>query len=352
MCRWTGWLQSRYGVRFEDAEDILQETLIMLLHGFYTNHPNATDEDAERYLSTIPDPLFRTMLKARCVDFLRHSRCETEAYRKCQLEWQPPDGLALVEQQVLVEQVLEAFPENAREIARLVNEEYSWAEIAEALNLSQSAVKMRFWRGVAQVRQKWGIRCDESHGSFDNYNDRSNRTARDIEEGYDAQTTLVSDSECISIGSGELPDDAEYDGVPFRNDGGGGKPLTPSSGGCGCSAPNSRVMSEAEVRKELARNEGDMEWTQRRRPRPGTRPIPIPIPRPIPIPWPFPVPRFPNCPEGNPQCGESRVEKRRCWESECRRGLIKHRTQWQTREKRIYDCPWGTFVWCSEWKDT
>ncbi len=101
------------------------------------------------------------MLKARCVDFLRHSRCEAEAYRKCQLEWQPPDGLALVEQQVLVEQVLEAFPENAREIARLVNEEYSWAETAEALNLSQSAVKMRFWRGVAQVRQKWGIRCEE-----------------------------------------------------------------------------------------------------------------------------------------------------------------------------------------------
>ncbi len=196
----------------------------MLLHGFCINHPNATDEDAERYLSTIPDPLFRTMLKARCVDFLRHSRCEAEAYRKCQLEWQPPDGLALVEQQVLVEQVLEAFPENAREIARLVNEEYSWAEIAEVLNLSQSAVKMRFWRGVAQVRKKWGIRCDESHGSLDNSNDRFNRTARNTEEVYDAQKTLVFDGKCISVGSGELPDDAEYDGCPVRNGGGGRGP--------------------------------------------------------------------------------------------------------------------------------
>ncbi|MFQ3609980.1 MAG: hypothetical protein SNJ72_00650 [Fimbriimonadales bacterium] len=221
VCRWTRWLRSRYGVRWEDAEDIVQEVRVCLLVRYLSEAPDAEEQALAEHIDSVPEPLFKCMLHARLVDFLRRARREADAYEafmsamsveRMEADWMEP---------LLEAQVVAAFPENAQMIAQRVSEGYSWSEIAQQMGLSQSAVKMRFWRGVAHVRQIWGITCDDSTDSDDNYGDRLQETVRP-KEVYDAQATDCSDGNSICACGSECCDDAQHSRSTLRDGRGGG----------------------------------------------------------------------------------------------------------------------------------
>jgi hypothetical protein len=47
---YVGWLMRRYGVCRADAEDILQASLLRLVHDYRAKHPNASEAELQAYL--------------------------------------------------------------------------------------------------------------------------------------------------------------------------------------------------------------------------------------------------------------------------------------------------------------
>jgi hypothetical protein len=64
-------------------------------------------------------------------------------------------------ERVYAEWLASLLPDGAQEIHALLEAGYTWDEIATQLGVRPSAAKMRFQRGVAQVRQQLGLGCDD-----------------------------------------------------------------------------------------------------------------------------------------------------------------------------------------------
>jgi len=152
----------RYGVCRADAEDILQASLLRLAHDYRAKHPNASEAELQAYLDTLPEGVLYRTLHWQACNWLRARRRE-QTTLACWMQQRPceddPEQAAV--ERVYAEWLASLLPDGAREIHALLEAGYTWDEIATQLGVRPSAAKMRFQRGVAQVRQKLGLGCDD-----------------------------------------------------------------------------------------------------------------------------------------------------------------------------------------------
>jgi len=157
------WLMCRYGVCRADAEDILQASLLRLVHDYCAKHPNASEAELQAYLDTLPEGVLYRTLHWQACNWLRARRRE-QTTLACWMQQRPceddPEQAAV--ERVYAEWLASLLPDGAQEIHALLEAGYTWDEIATQLGVRPSAAKMRFQRGVAQVRQQLGLGCDDS----------------------------------------------------------------------------------------------------------------------------------------------------------------------------------------------
>lgn len=156
------WLMRRYGVCRADAEDISQASLLRLAHDYRAKHPNASEAELQAYLDTLPEGVLYQTLHWQACNWLRARRRE-QTTLACWMQQRPceddPEQAAV--ERVYAEWLASLLPDGAQEIHALLEAGYTWDEIATQLGVRPSAAKMRFQRGVAQVRQQLGLGCDD-----------------------------------------------------------------------------------------------------------------------------------------------------------------------------------------------
>jgi len=166
----VGWLMRRYGVCRADAEDILQASLLRLVHEYRVKHPDANETELQAYLDMLPEGVLYRTLHWQACNWLRQAcnwrraRQREQTMMACWMQQRPceddPEQAAV--ERVYAEWLASLLPDGAREIHALLEAGYTWDEIATQLGVSPSAAKMRFQRGVALVRQQLGLGCDDS----------------------------------------------------------------------------------------------------------------------------------------------------------------------------------------------
>jgi DNA-directed RNA polymerase specialized sigma24 family protein len=156
------WLMRRYGVCRANAEDILQASLLRLAHDYRAKHPNASEAELQAYLDTLPEGVLYRTLHWQACNWLRARRRE-QTTLACWMQQRPceddPEQAAV--ERVYAEWLASLLPDGAQEIHALLEAGYTWDEIATQLGVRLSAAKMRFQRGVTQVRQQLGLGCDD-----------------------------------------------------------------------------------------------------------------------------------------------------------------------------------------------
>jgi DNA-directed RNA polymerase specialized sigma24 family protein len=157
------WLMRRCGVCRADAENILQASLLRLVRDYRAKHPDANEAELQAYLDALPEGvLYRTLHWQACN--WRRARQREQTMMACWMQQHPceddPEQAAV--ERVYAEWLASLLPDGAREIHTLLEAGYTWDEIAKQLGIRPSAAKMRFQRGVAQVRQQLGLGCDDS----------------------------------------------------------------------------------------------------------------------------------------------------------------------------------------------
>lgn len=158
---WVEWLVGKFAISRDDAEDLMQASLIYFTGAYLNENPDAGEADVERYLAEIPDALISRTLRWRFRDLVRARTREQQAlehWAACQLPAEDPEQDAL--ENLELERMLAQIPESARDVVRLWLEGYRWQEIAQRLGISASAAKMRFNRAIEALRANLGIRCD------------------------------------------------------------------------------------------------------------------------------------------------------------------------------------------------
>jgi len=157
------WLMRRYGVCRADAEDILQASLLRLVRDYRVKHPDANEAELQAYLDALPEGVLYRALHWQACNW-RRARQREQTMMACWMQQHPceddPEQAAV--ERVYAEWLASLLPDGAREIHALLEAGYTWDEIAKQLGVHPSAAKMRFQRGVAQVRQQLGLGCDDS----------------------------------------------------------------------------------------------------------------------------------------------------------------------------------------------
>ena len=153
----------RYVVRRADAEDILQASLLRLVHDYCAKHPDANETELQAYLDTLPEGVLYQTLHWQACNWLR-SRQREQTMMACWMQQHSceADHEHAAVERVYAEWLASLLPDGAREIHTLLEAGYTWDEIAKQLGIRPGAAKMRFQRGIAQVRQKLGLGCDDS----------------------------------------------------------------------------------------------------------------------------------------------------------------------------------------------
>jgi DNA-directed RNA polymerase specialized sigma24 family protein len=158
----VGWLIRRYGIPRAEAEDILQASLLRLAHDYRAKHPNASEAELQAYLDALPEGVLYQTLHWQACNWLWARRRE-QTTLACWMQQRPceddPEQAAV--ERVYAKWLASLLPDGAREIHALLEAGYTWDEIATQLGVRPSAAKMRFQRGVAQVRQQLGLGCDD-----------------------------------------------------------------------------------------------------------------------------------------------------------------------------------------------
>lgn len=158
-------VQRECGMSFEEATDVIYESLAACLCYLRAQHP---DESADGLLTHLELGFLDTVIRKRVADHYRRQRCEQRAIAECTraLEARNPEQQAFT--LLFADGIWDALPENCREVVYLrIYEQCSWDEIARATGLGVSAAKMRFQRGVEQARKNLGVTCDETTPSND-----------------------------------------------------------------------------------------------------------------------------------------------------------------------------------------
>jgi DNA-directed RNA polymerase specialized sigma24 family protein len=159
----VGWLVRRYGIPRAEAEDILQASLLRLVHDYRAKHPDASEAELQAYLDTLAEGVLYQTLHWQACNW-RRARQREQTMMACWMQQHPceddPEQAAV--ERVYAEWLASLLPDGAREIHALLEAGYTWDEIAKQLGVHPSAAKMRFQRGVAQVCQQLGLGCDDS----------------------------------------------------------------------------------------------------------------------------------------------------------------------------------------------
>ncbi len=160
--QWLRWIARRYELSLSDAEDILQESLIRLLKAYCRHHPDASEAELEAFLDALPDNTLHLTVRRQVLNLWRSRQREQEALERWaqqEASSSDPEGEAIahLEEQRLYQQL----PAAAQAIYDLLEAGYRWDEIALQLGISASAAKMRFQRGVEEVRRNCGSGCDD-----------------------------------------------------------------------------------------------------------------------------------------------------------------------------------------------
>ena len=138
------WLMRRYGVCRADAEDILQASLLRLVHDYRAKHPDANETELQAYLDTPPEGVLYQTLHWQACNWLWARRREQTTLacwmqqRSCEDD---PEQAAV--ERVYAEWLAILLPDGAQEIHALLEAGYTWDEIAKQLGVHPSAAKMR-----------------------------------------------------------------------------------------------------------------------------------------------------------------------------------------------------------------
>ncbi len=135
-----------------DAEDAVQETLTRACAAY----------GSFRGESAPATWMYRILVRVTAKERAGHEAAEVE-YDKVPSLNPPPDALAALGEEVaMVLDVLRSLPRRQREIATLFYlEELSYAEIAEALEVSQETVRAALRRARASLRKALGVETHE-----------------------------------------------------------------------------------------------------------------------------------------------------------------------------------------------
>lgn len=158
-------LRRRFGMTYEEAEEVVDSALAECLVCIRRAHP---EEHPDNLLTYLHPRFLQNVVKAHVADHYRNLLREQSAIRTLGAGYLPddPEQKAMVE--LSAEEIWRALPSYCVEIVRLrVFEQCSWDEIARITGLSVSAVKMRYQRGVLQARAQLNGGCDEIHASDD-----------------------------------------------------------------------------------------------------------------------------------------------------------------------------------------
>lgn len=158
-------VQCQCGISFEEATDVVYESLAACLCCLRAKHP---DEPADSLLTYLEPGFLDAVIRKRVADRYRRQRCEQRAIAECTKALTVCDPEQRAFTLLLADEIWDALPENCREVVYLrIYEQCSWDEIAQATGLGVSAAKMRFQRGIEQARKNLGVTCDESSSSND-----------------------------------------------------------------------------------------------------------------------------------------------------------------------------------------
>ncbi|GBC96523.1 hypothetical protein HRbin16_02329 [bacterium HR16] len=158
-------VQCQCGISFEEATDVVYESLAACLCCLRAKHP---DEPADSLLTHLEPGFLDAVIRKRVADRYRRQRCEQRAIAECTKALTVCDPEQRAFTLLLADEIWDALPENCREVVYLrIYEQCSWDEIAQATGLGVSAAKMRFQRGIEQAWKNLGVTCDESSSSND-----------------------------------------------------------------------------------------------------------------------------------------------------------------------------------------
>lgn len=160
--RWVEWLMKRFELCLDDAEDLVQESLMECVETYQRAHPSASEVEQEAYLNSLPDSFIARLLYWRFCNWRRARTREQQAlehWAACFMREEDPEQSVM--EYLECERALSQMPDTAREVVQLWLKGCSWQEISAQLGISVSAAKMRFQRGIEAVRALWGIRCDD-----------------------------------------------------------------------------------------------------------------------------------------------------------------------------------------------
>ncbi len=251
--QWVEWLIQRFTLSRDDAEDLVQESLIECVETYRRDHPNASDAEQEAYLRRLPEAFVHRLLYWRFCNWCRAQAREHQAlehWAACFMREE--DAEQSVMQYLECERALSQMPDTAREVVRLWLEGYSWQEISARLGISVSAAKMRFQRGVEAVRVVWGIRCDDRAVCGVNLSGECEKEASPQEtqmEAYEDETTQSDGHRRDGVVDSESYGACVH---PQRNpERRGGE--TSRDEVCGCTYRAERPLSEEEVKAILRR---------------------------------------------------------------------------------------------------
>ena len=262
------WLMRRYGIPRAEAEDILQASLLRLVHDYCAKHPDANETELQAYLDTPPEGVLYQTLHWQACNWLRARRRE-QTMLACWMQQRPceddPEQAAV--ERVYAEWLASLLPDGAREIHALLEAGYTWDETATQLGVRPSAAKMRFQRGVAQVRQQLGLGCDDLAVCGVN-KDGGRKTGvaptQSQMEVHDEESSEMADGQLERVDRCEHGGSAVAPCRPQRTRRGGGKIDHEFCGGCSQILPK---LSPDQIRhlvgKQVSKTSGaqrDEEW--------------------------------------------------------------------------------------------
>lgn len=139
----------------DEAEDIAQEVFLR----FYNTPPTTTNEAGQRaWLCRVATNLGLNVLRSRKRRTTREEEIGVTAYREAELSAaeQDPEYLMLVdEQNSQVRTLLAALPERQQTLLLLRSIGLSYAEIAQAANISITSVGPLLTRAMRDFRRKY-----------------------------------------------------------------------------------------------------------------------------------------------------------------------------------------------------
>jgi RNA polymerase sigma factor (sigma-70 family) len=350
----VGWLMRRYGVCRADAEDILQASLLRLVHDYRVKHPDANEAELQAYLDALPEGVLYQTLHWQACNWLRARRRE-QTTLACWMQQRPceddPEQAAV--ERVYAEWLASLLPDGAQEIHALLEAGYTWDEIAEQLGVRPSAAKMRFQRGVAQVRQKLGLGCDDlavCGVNRDGGRETGVAPTQSQMEVHDEESSEMADGQLERVDRCEHGGSAVDPCRPQRTRRGGGGEFRKSTYtlGTGCSQPAYGVTNETAVRMTLRENQlrlhggGGLEGE-------------------IPLPGPVPIQPIIIAPPGGSNGGsndcctfvrDTHCLKRYFCRTTYNCGRIFQRHRWYFRWECQRSCNQRRYFGCTEWQPT